>query len=145
MPGGGGTRGRVALVGPPLREEVEPDAGPAPGVAPRVAGVLELLAAELRSGTRQVSSSGVLLDVVVEGVRCVLFPVETAGVVALSPRERQIARMVAAGRTNQAIASTLDISAWTVSTHVRRIFAKLAVSSRAEMVAHMLACGDLET
>jgi len=59
--------------------------------------------------------------------------------ISLSPREQQIARMVASGLTNQAIASSLEISVWTVSTHLRRIFAKLAVSSRAEMVAQLLA------
>jgi DNA-binding CsgD family transcriptional regulator len=63
--------------------------------------------------------------------------------VSLSPREQQIARMVAWGRTNQAIASALEISVWTVSTHLRRIFAKLAVSSRAEMVSHLLADPDV--
>jgi len=55
----------------------------------------------------------------------------------LSPRERQIARLVADGATNRAIGSVLDISLWTVSTHLRRIFAKLGVGSRAEMVAQL--------
>jgi DNA-binding CsgD family transcriptional regulator len=50
----------------------------------------------------------------------------------------QIARLVARGATNRTIASALEISAWTVSTHLRRIFAKLGVSSRAEMVATLL-------
>ena len=44
--------------------------------------------------------------------------------------------------TNQAIAGSLEISAWTVSTHLRRIYAKLAVSSRAEMVAHLLGSAE---
>jgi ATP/maltotriose-dependent transcriptional regulator MalT len=48
----------------------------------------------------------------------------------------------ATGRTNQAIAGSLEISAWTVSTHLRRIYAKLPVSSRAEMVARQLAHAD---
>jgi DNA-binding CsgD family transcriptional regulator len=55
----------------------------------------------------------------------------------ISPRELQIARLVARGATNQAIAKALDISAWTVSTHLRRIFAKLGVGTRAEMVAQL--------
>lgn len=81
----------------------------------------------------------VLLDVNVGDVRCVVVRHEddTANVqsVTLSPREREIARMVALGYTNKTIARVLDISVWTVSTHLRRIFAKLGVSNRAAMVA----------
>ena len=68
-------------------------------------------------------------------VRCVLVVSPQAPRQALSPRELQIARLVADGATNHAIARSLDISLWTVSTHMRRIFAKLGVCSRAEMVA----------
>jgi two-component system, NarL family, nitrate/nitrite response regulator NarL len=56
----------------------------------------------------------------------------------LSPREREIARLVANGLPNKAIAEVLDISAWTVATHLRRIFGKLGVASRAAMVARLL-------
>lgn len=83
----------------------------------------------------------VILDVEVEGVRClVVRPPEarSARTASLSPREREIARLVAAGHTNKTIAAVLDISSWTVSTHLRRIFAKLGVSSRAAMVARLL-------
>src|SRR5262249_14130847 len=62
---------------------------------------------------------------------------------ALSPRERGIVRLVAKGLPNKAIASVLEISAWTVATHLRRIFAKLEVNSRAEMVARAVAAGLL--
>lgn len=104
-----------------------------------LAAALELLAADIRAGVlRQDPPDGVLLDVVIGNVRCQLTEHAETLMVSLSPRERQIARMVAAGRTNQAMASALDISVWTVSTHMRRIFAKLAVSNRAEMVAHVL-------
>jgi DNA-binding CsgD family transcriptional regulator len=61
----------------------------------------------------------------------------------LSPRELQIARLVANGATNHAIARALDISTWTVSTHLRRIFAKLNVCTRAEMVAQLFATPHL--
>lgn len=83
----------------------------------------------------------ILLDLVVDGFRCVVLrhadePV-TAGM-PLSPRETEIARMVAKGLPNKTIAAVLEISSWTVSTHLRRMFAKLGVTSRAAMVARLL-------
>jgi len=56
----------------------------------------------------------------------------------LSPREFEIARMVAKGYANKSIATVLDISSWTVSSHLRRIYVKLGVTSRAAMVARLL-------
>ena len=54
-------------------------------------------------------------------------------------------RLVANGLPNKAIADVLDVSLWTVGTHLRRIFAKLGVNSRAaEMVAHVLGGGLLD-
>lgn len=58
--------------------------------------------------------------------------------IGLSPREREIARLVAAGYTNGEIAQALGISAWTVATHLRRVFGKLNVRSRAHMVAELI-------
>jgi DNA-binding CsgD family transcriptional regulator len=55
----------------------------------------------------------------------------------LSPRELEIVRLIAEGHSNKVIAAVLDISAWTVSTHVRRVFNKLSVTSRAAVVARM--------
>jgi DNA-binding CsgD family transcriptional regulator len=54
----------------------------------------------------------------------------------LSSRELQIATLVALGQANKQIARELQISEWTVSTYLRRIFAKLGVDSRAAMVYH---------
>jgi DNA-binding CsgD family transcriptional regulator len=62
----------------------------------------------------------------------------------LSPREQEITRLVAKGFPNKAIGSLLDISPWTVATHLRRIFAKLSVSSRTEMVAKVMKEGLLD-
>lgn len=56
----------------------------------------------------------------------------------LSPRECEIARLVASDLTNKEIARVLEISEWTVSTHLRRIFSKLRVHSKAAMVARVL-------
>ncbi len=52
----------------------------------------------------------------------------------LTSRELQITTLVALGWPNKKIAIQLHISEWTVSTHLRRIFAKLGVDSRAAMV-----------
>jgi DNA-binding NarL/FixJ family response regulator len=57
-----------------------------------------------------------------------------AGVLAaLSGRELEVARLVAAGRRNAEIAEELVVSLKTVETHVRHLFRKLGVSSRAEV------------
>jgi DNA-binding CsgD family transcriptional regulator len=90
------------------------------------------------------SDDGVLIDLVIGATRCVVTIgpqrrlVRTVMADLLSPREHEIARMVAEGRTNKEIASVLDISSWTVSTHLRRIFSKLDVTTRAAMVARLV-------
>lgn len=121
-----------------------PSAPSSPPTDPeRLDALLREVGELVRCGTYDTDErEGVLLDVTVGHVRCLLVHQEPALRVTLSPRERQVALMVAHGRTNQAIATSLDISVWTVSTHLRRIFAKLAVSSRAEMVARLLADHD---
>ncbi len=58
---------------------------------------------------------------------------ETSGAGALTARELEIARMVAARRSNKEIAAAVDISPRTVSTHLSNIFAKLGVGSRGEL------------
>ena len=59
---------------------------------------------------------------------------------SLTPREQEIVRMVAKGYPNKTIAGVLNISCWTVDTHLRRTFAKLGVASRAAMVARIMLC-----
>jgi len=118
---------------------------PAPrdGTTERLVAALDEVTALLRGGAAVVvHGDGVLLDVVAGDVQVIALERVESQEIELSPREQEIALMVARGRTNQAIASALEISAWTVSTHLRRIFAKLAVSSRAEMVAHLLTRAD---
>jgi DNA-binding CsgD family transcriptional regulator len=87
----------------------------------------------------------VLIDAEVDGARYLLvrMPKVNRLRVQLSPREQEIVRMVAKGHPNKVIADVLNISSWTVCTHLRRIFAKLGVGSRAAMVAQLLEMGVL--
>ena len=54
---------------------------------------------------------------------------------ALSEREIEVLRRIAAGRSNKEIGSELFISEGTVKSHVKSIFSKLNVISRTEAVA----------
>lgn len=60
---------------------------------------------------------------------------------ALSAREREIVRLVAAGETGPEIADQLHISHATVRTHVRNAMAKVGARSRAHLVAKALGEG----
>lgn len=62
---------------------------------------------------------------------------------ALSPREADVLRGVAAGQTNKAIALSLGISEHTVKFHLGGAMAKLGAASRAEAVASALRLGRI--
>src|SRR5215469_126614 len=81
----------------------------------------------------------IILEADLDGARYVLIriPHVSRPRVQLSPREQEIVRMVAEGHSNKIIAKVLSISSWTVCTHLRRIFAKVGVGSRAAMVARL--------
>jgi len=51
----------------------------------------------------------------------------------LTPREREVAELIARGYTNPQIAAELTITRETAKTHVSRILWKLGVSSRADV------------
>ncbi|MER5509046.1 AAA family ATPase [Streptomyces sp. NPDC002766] len=62
-------------------------------------------------------------------------PADPAEALGLTSRERDVLRLVAAGRTNRQIAEELFISPKTASVHVSNILGKLGVSGRGEAAA----------
>jgi predicted ATPase/DNA-binding CsgD family transcriptional regulator len=58
---------------------------------------------------------------------------------SLTPRELEVARLVARGRSNKQIAAELVISQRTAEGHVERILAKLGFTSRAQLAAWVAA------
>jgi DNA-binding CsgD family transcriptional regulator len=53
----------------------------------------------------------------------------------LTPREADVLELLRAGHSNGEIAETLHVSIETVRTHARRIYRKLGVRTRRELVA----------
>ena len=62
----------------------------------------------------------------------------------LTPRELQVLRLVAVGKSNKQISAALVISEHTVARHLQNIFAKLNVSSRTAASAFAFAHGLVE-
>jgi DNA-binding CsgD family transcriptional regulator len=113
-----------------------------------IGDILRCLVKNLRKTICQVgdgeaiSGEQVLLDVEIDDVRLIAVRRGPPSAISLlSPREREIARMVALGYPNKTIASVLDISSWTVASHLRRVFMKLQVSSRAAMITRLFDTG----
>jgi two-component system nitrate/nitrite response regulator NarP len=59
------------------------------------------------------------------------------GLSALSPREREIVKLVAVGDRPPEIAEKLAISPGTVKVHLHRVYEKLGVGSRAELILYV--------
>ena len=63
----------------------------------------------------------------------------------LSDREFEVLRMIVAGRSVTDIATTLNLSVKTISTHKSRILQKMDMASEAELVRYALEHGLLDT
>jgi DNA-binding CsgD family transcriptional regulator len=61
--------------------------------------------------------------------------VALSGVDSLTPSERRVAELAAAGPTNREIAQTLFVTQRTVEVHLTSIYRKLAISSRSQLAA----------
>jgi DNA-binding CsgD family transcriptional regulator len=59
----------------------------------------------------------------------------------LTPTERRVAQLVAAGKTNREVAATLFVADRTVEGHLTHIYAKLGVRSRSELARRFAVLG----
>lgn len=123
-------RGTIAL--PALEAEAPPR--PPHSLRDTIAEALDELALA-QTLTAEEDGRETLVSFDLDGFRYALTRRRLAEDVRLSPREAEIIRLVANGLPNKCIGAMLDISTWTVATHLRRIFAKLGVNSRAAMIA----------
>jgi DNA-binding NarL/FixJ family response regulator len=62
----------------------------------------------------------------------------------LTPREREVLRLVASGRANKEIGAQLGISERTVKTHISNIFSKLELTDRTQAALFVHNRGSLE-
>ena len=60
----------------------------------------------------------------------------------LSPRQRQVAAALAAGRANKEIARDLGISLATVKDHVHAVLSRLGLQRRAQVAGHLASLGS---
>ncbi|MFZ4895039.1 LuxR C-terminal-related transcriptional regulator [Plantibacter sp. Mn2098] len=107
------------------------------------AGRLHILLGETAAGTRLLRQAAELFSdlgalpalrrtlALIEDVD----PATIAGIEALSTREREVAQLAALGRTNAEIAESLYLATPTVAFHMRKVLAKLGLSSRRELGA----------
>ena len=106
-------------------------------------------ATEILAGVRAVAEgesalSPSVASMLVQHVRT--GPAEPARAVALlSPRELDVLRLVATGRTNAEIGRELYIGEATVKSHLLRVFAKLEVADRTRAVMRAIELGLVET
>jgi DNA-binding NarL/FixJ family response regulator len=68
----------------------------------------------------------------------------SAGARSLSPREREILKLIARGLSNAEVARALSVSRATVRTHLEHIYEKLEVSNRTEAVTEGIRQGLIE-
>jgi DNA-binding NarL/FixJ family response regulator len=126
--------GRTEADGPPARSD---DGSLRIEIDPRLAGRLRR-AARARGQSPQRLARG-LLDRGLE--KAALQAQAGRALSALTPRQQQVAWLIARGYTNQQMAQELVISPETVKTHVRNVLEKFHAGSKAELRVQLLDLG----
>ena len=112
------------------------------GYLPKRAAADELLEAirTVRAGQRYIHPDlvGTLVDGYRQRTGVETHPDDVAG---LTPRQRQVLRLVADGLTSQQIGEKLGLSSRTVERHIANIMGKLGVRSRVDLVKYAIRTG----
>ena len=100
---------------------------------------------EILAGIRSVAAGETVLapSIAAKLVRRVRADASAPAVPTLSPRELDVLRLVADGRSNPEIARTLHIGEATVKTHLIHVFEKLEVNDRTRAVTRAMELGLL--
>ena len=77
------------------------------------------------------------LAVVVERIRPARLAEIVVRSVGLTPRERDVLEHIVRGASTRHVARALRLSEWTVQDHLKRVFAKFGVTSRAELLSSL--------
>jgi DNA-binding CsgD family transcriptional regulator len=107
------------------------------GLACRALGDTDAAAMELDAARTVLAGLGAVPDLDrLDRLAGAAGPDASPGAGGLTGRELEVLRLVAAGKTNHAIASALHLADKTVHRHVSNIYSKLGVSSRAAATAY---------
>jgi len=83
------------------------------------------------------------------GAKCAVLRVEpqakAAPIEGLSKREREIARLLVAGYSGVNVAAISGLSENTVRTYVRRLYQKLGVANRADLVRKLMSPSEAKS
>ncbi len=96
----------------------------------------EYAAAAVARGARGLVAKSASAEALVEAIRRVAAGETLPSEERLSPREREILALVAAGRSNDEVAQELGIQRNTVDGHCERLMKKLDIHTRAALVAY---------
>ena len=141
MPGGGSIDaiGRIrALPSPPriiVLTSFAADDQVVPAVRAGASGYIlkDVVPSELEAAVRKVGGGGAVLDPqVVPAVMGEMARGPAEGVEELTPREREVLRLLAQGLSNRELAAALFVSEKTVKTHVSNILNKLRLADRTQ-------------
>jgi DNA-binding NarL/FixJ family response regulator len=102
--------------------------------------LLRVAAGQIWANTEQLSY---LMDLISEVPS--LRVLNSRGTSLLTPREEQVVALVAEGLSNREIARELNLSEHTIKKYLFRIFEKLGVSTRVELVLYAVNNGDPRT